>query len=98
MSTQKLGLKMNINIEDLQNMLGSAFDCGWNGYFDLKQEYISQLIEDYIKKQKSNSSNLDTANLEISVLTNQNINDNYYYYCAHSLGQTITTESPSFEL
>lgn len=85
---------MNINIEDLKKLLGMAFDYGWNGYFDLKQEYISQLIEECSRKQQQN----ETANLGIGVTTNlQNIDGNYYYYCAHNLGLTIS-DSPSFEL
>lgn len=41
---------MNINLNDLKNMLELAFDQGWSGYKEAKNDYVNKIIEDYIKK------------------------------------------------
>lgn len=65
---------MNISQQDLKFLLEKAFEEGWNGCFDLKDESVDKIIEDYLEK---------SSNLGVTITTSFENNDsNYYYYCS----------------
>jgi hypothetical protein len=70
-----------MNLNQLKDLLSLAFDAGWHGYKETKEDCIEKIIEDYRKK------NLLTQ----TVLEN---NNNYYsYYCSSGTNPYKTSTS-----
>lgn len=78
---------MNISKQDLQLLLQRAFEEGWNGYFDLKEESVNKIIEDYLNR---------SSDLGITITTSfENNYSNYYYYCgpnSNTMGSDFNNE------
>lgn len=98
---------MNISLEDLRLLLGRSFDEGWNGHFELKQECIEQILENYLVERdedilvpviphgSQNKEDSNISNLGITVTTSSpNLDSNYYYYCTHG-NSTLNTNDDS---
>ncbi len=82
-------MNISINLKDLKDLLSCAFDCGWNGYRETKEDFINKIIEDYIK----NKPNVFEENKVINVNYFENNNPNYYSYCTSSIGSNQLTLS-----
>lgn len=80
---------MNINLKDLKCLLSSAFDAGWFGYKETKEDCIEKIIEDYIDKNLNNMQKNETTTTNYF----ENYNPNYYSYYASSIGSNQLTLS-----
>lgn len=79
---------MNINLKDLKYLLSSAFEAGWVGYKETKEDCIEKIIEDYLEKNKYQESKI--INMDNYF---ENNNPNYYSYCTSSIGSNQLTLS-----
>lgn len=78
-------MNINININELKNLMQLAFDNGWSGYRDTRDDCINSIIEDYINRMPKVQQN------EFGVITTtttseslKNTSDYYSYYTCSS--------------
>ena len=69
---------MEIELQDLKNLMTLAFDAGWFGFKETKEDCISKIIEDYLQKNPI----LSHEKLGITVTTTKNNSDYYSYYAS----------------
>ena len=78
---------MNISLNELKDLLSSAFDSGWFGYKDTKDDCIEKIIEDYLEKNPIKNQ-FPTMTVSTSL---ENIDPAYYSYYAWSDGPQLNT-------
>lgn len=78
-------MNININLSDLKNLMQLAFDQGWSGYKDARDDCVNSIIENYIDQMPKISQN------EFGVITTtttsdslKNTSDYYSYYACSS--------------
>lgn len=72
-----------INLNQLKDLLGIAFDAGWHGFKETKEDCIEKIIEEYLKNKE-----------DITISASLENNSNYYsYYCSAPYNLSISTNN-----
>jgi hypothetical protein len=56
--------KFNITKEELVDLLGKAFDKGWEGYLDLKESAVTELAEEFVGQHLIPKENASKKSIE----------------------------------
>jgi len=93
---------MTIDFERLKEIVGDAYENGWAGCFELKEEYVNQVLErmlsakeEFISSTITITSAPNDASFELQGIS---LSADYYSYVDHTgIDETVFVNEPGEE-